>query len=818
VRVNLYCIVVTENSLAHGRSSTHLFQKVALLILATAFLSEIAGFLTHQLNLALGAVLLLWLAITYLPLRKVALRSHRLWLGLAILISAFASLRVQPGLRPLLVSLFLLGLYQVLSSGDETARELKGMAVGTFSFGLFLIFEKHSPIVWSAIQSFSVWFSRVIGAAGGRQLSISASFTGVYITLLFLSVSVALFFSSRRKKPVSLVLLVVAFLVANGIAIALGHPLAHAMATVVRDSAEGVSAYNRILMSAPLLALCLGLIPLYVFTRIMHPTIEPSPGKVRPVFGGVGLSALLVSILILVLVAPARDTGQARIAFYREGYFNWMRPIHGEYGSRSSGMFGNLPVFAEALGFESITIDSINGSILTGVTVLFMINIDHELPAHSYEEIREFVERGGSLVMLGDHTFFKDERKNWLNAVLRPFKIKYNFDSGDYFVGGWLHSYSYPASPLTVGMSDEQNDVGSVVGASLRISYPAVPVIIGRYGFSDEGNPDDEDGGYLGNLEYDPGERLGDVILAAAQNYGKGKVLIFGDTSGFVNPLMIDTYPFVNRVLTWLASDARIPAHGPRLTLSIVFLSLFILLTSVSGFSALRFLLMPILAIVPIILSQALFAGRVETPIRGDFALVDDSHYGRYPVEFWKPHGHMGLHLNLMRKGYLSFGMRDFDTHFLNSSRLLVLIAPSKAFTSGEITALDEYVRNGGNLLMAVGYEEKGASTSLLRHFGFDIENTPLGSFYTDVPGTDLFVYFREAWPISYSGEDVEVIAGHGEYPAVVLKNHGEGRIVVFGDSGFFYNINLETEDEPLTANIEFLSWLLDQLNTPEES
>ncbi|MFQ5905226.1 MAG: hypothetical protein ACE5JA_01505, partial [bacterium] len=511
--MNLYSIVVTKDSMAHGGPSTRIFQKTALLVVAIAFLSEIAGFLTHQLNLALGAALLAWFALTYLPQRKLAPRSYRLWLGLAIMITAFLSLRVQSCLRPLLVSLFLLGMYHVLSSTDETPRELKSIALGTFCFGLLLVFEKHSPLVWSAIQSFSVWFSGLIGAAGGTQFSISASFSGVYLTLLFLSLSLARLFSSERKKVANVMLLLAAFLATNGAAIALSHPLAGALATLVRGPAQGVSVHNRALLSAPLVTLCLGLFPLYIFSRTTRASTHSAPDKIRPLLGWMGLSALALSILTLVLVLPGRDSGQARIAFYREGYFNWMRPAHGEYGSRSSGMFGNLPVFAKALGFESVMIDTIDESTLKEVKVLFMANTDEELPAKSYEEIRRFVERGGALLMLGDHTFFKDERKNWLNAVLRPFRIRYNFDSADYFVGGWLHSYFYPSSPLTVGLSDEQNDVGSVVGASLRISYPAVPIVIGRYGFSDKGDPEDEDGGYLGNLEYEPGERLGDVVL-----------------------------------------------------------------------------------------------------------------------------------------------------------------------------------------------------------------------------------------------------------------------------------------------------------------
>jgi len=807
----LHC--VTQASADNAVSTTYLW-RIVLLIFATAFLSEIAGFLTHQLNLALGALLLIWVSITYLPLRKINIRSHQFWLGLAIGVAAIISLRIQPTLRPMVVSAHLLGLYVLFLSGDKVVPELKSMAIGVFSFGLVLVFEKHSPFVWSIIQSFSYGFSRFVAGTAGRQLSMSASFSGIYVTILFVSVSVFLFFSKVARRPISILLIVVGFLIANGMAIAVSHPLAHALHVLIPLSKEGVSVYNRVLLSTPLLALSFGVIPLYVFNRTNQPEREPVSRRSRLAFGQAGLLFLVASVFVLVFQVPRTPAGSPTIAFYSEGYFNWLRPRQGEYGSQSGGMFGNLPVLVEALGFKSVMIDSIDESTLSGVRVLFMANTDQRLPTHSYEDIRRFVERGGSLLMLGDHTFFKDEKKNWLNAVLKPFKIRFNFDSADYFIGGWLHSYFYPAGPLTVGLNDEQNDVGSVVGASLRVSYPAVPVLMGRYGFSDEGDPRDDEGGYLGNLEYDPGERLGDVVLAAAQNYGKGKILIFGDTSGFVNPLMVDTYPFMNRVFSWLASDSRNPAHGLRLTVSLIFLAAFVFFSSLSGSSWSRSLAMPIVVLLVVLFSQAAIAGKVERPIRGSYALVDDSHYGRYPVEFWKPNGVMGLHLNLMRGGYLSFSMRRFDTSLLNNSRFLVLIAPSTPFSSSEVKALDRYVKDGGNLLLTVGYEEKGASLSILRHFGFDIENIPLGVFYTNVPGTDLSAFFHEAWPISYDSEDVEVLAGRGEYPTIVMRDYGRGSIVIFGDSSFFYNINLETEDHPLIANIQFLEWLLGVLDT----
>jgi hypothetical protein len=149
----------------------------------------------------------------------------------------------------------------------------------------------------------------------------------------------------------------------------------------------------------------------------------------------------------------------------------------------------------------------------------------------------------------------------------------------------------------------------------------------------------------------------------------------------------------------------------------------------------------------------------------------------------------------------------------LAESKAYVLIGPTRPFVTSEIRMLEEYVREGGNLLLCVGYEERAASLPVLEHFGFEIENIPLGTFLAEVPGGGVSVYFREAWPVLYSGADGEVLAGRGEHETAVTRRLGDGRVIVLGDTSFFYNVNLETETEPVTPNILFLGWLLDHID-----
>jgi hypothetical protein len=91
------------------------------------------------------------------------------------------------------------------------------------------------------------------------------------------------------------------------------------------------------------------------------------------------------------------------------------------FGSKSAGMFGNLPHFLEAMGFATEKVDTISRDGLQDAQILMMINIDKEVPQDELEAIWNFVEGGGSLLLLGDHTFYKHGVKRIiLNDILDP--------------------------------------------------------------------------------------------------------------------------------------------------------------------------------------------------------------------------------------------------------------------------------------------------------------------------------------------------------------------------------------------------------------
>ena len=76
-------------------------------------------------------------------------------------------------------------------------------------------------------------------------------------------------------------------------------------------------------------------------------------------------------------------------------------------------------------------------------------------------------------------------------------------------------------------------------------------------------------GSFLGNYHYDPGEQLGDVVLVATTTYGRGRIVVWGDTSAFQGGLSSNYRKVVGPMLAWLSRPAawtERPAvpHGRR--------------------------------------------------------------------------------------------------------------------------------------------------------------------------------------------------------------------------------------------------------------
>jgi len=491
--------------------------------------------------------------------------------------------------------------------------------------------------------------------------------------------------------------------------------------------------------------------------------------------GGMSLGRRIVAfafVLLILLAVQDRRTiipcGRGRVALDRQrrvviyDNLDWSRPKFGYYGDRSGGMFGNLPDFLSSLGFLVQLEKELDDRKLQGVDLLVVINLMERFKSPVKEAIFRYLLVGGNLLVMGDHTGLGFIREP-LNDLIAPVGIKLQFDSVCPLVPSWQNCMEIRPHRITEHLSTE-NDIQIWIGASLEIRPPARPILIGVRAFSDAGNKDNPQEGFLGDLQYQRSEQLGDVVLVAESRLGKGKILVFGDTSSLQNGSLPYSYQFIQQIFYWLTEKAsdlslaktpRVQAYHQPDELSI---------------------------------NQA-------SPRREAYriAYIDSSHGELFDLSGWQKNSIDGLAYNLMRNRYAPFITRRLDSTLLDNSTLWVFISPTKSFSSKEQKLLHRFMAQGGMILWTSGWMVREASLSFLEDLGLSIINIPLGPVRERYGNYE--VRFQDAWPIQIEHQaesKTRVVLQWGGYPLVVFQRYGRGGLVLISDSRFVLNHNLE--------------------------
>ena len=494
-------------------------------------------------------------------------------------------------------------------------------------------------------------------------------------------------------------------------------------------------------------------------------------------------------------------------------------------------MYGMLPVLMESLGARCLRSPDLSEADVNDADVLVLIFPDEPWQAGQAERIHSFVRRGGSLLVLGEHTTGDPNGSNRFNEILAPTAMRVRFDSATFAVGGWLQSYEAISHPTMAGIADDQNQFGVVIGASVVARWPARPLLVGRWGWTDDGDQASERA-MMGNDRYDAGEKLGDVVLAAEQPLGRGRVVTFGDTSGLTNAISVSSYRFTSRLFGYLATKGAYVHAAWRQAITLLAGALLVVLVCRRPGpwkTSLAVIGVAVSLVACTAANQAMANllpdGRRSKP--DNLAYIDASHIEAYSSESWRPDGIGGLALTLMRNGYLTLDLPELAPERLERAGLLISIAPARAFSAAEVEAVKAFVKNGGTLMLMTGYEQRTPSAAMLDAFGLrvgmrqsaSLEPEPLGHFkspYLESEGKRVYVRFHAAWPVAAT-EPNEVIAyGRDNQPVIIMRRVGAGKVLLIGDPYFATNMNLENENgapfEGLRENADFWRWLLTML------
>jgi len=772
------------------------FLKMAIYLLMLNFLTDNMGSFAHKLNAYLALCLLTVFVLMYLPIKLTNVKVPQNLK--ALLLFAISALIFRQGgmYKPIAACIFVCALDQLLRTLDRKEPELYVLYLTTLFYTIFLLVYEFVPRVWLASQKISKFASILTSALVSYRVDYGTTYIGSMVTVSVSVFCLAALLLSKNRRIFHFTLLVISLVIINIIYLIL-----YTYSIVkIQNLYPGMlikSLHGQIILFLLLLP------PAYIYLRRMSLNYFPlssGPKKIN----------YFMLILFLPFLFIPNFTSQyprfvkpGKIVFYNEGHVDWNMPVFGKYGGKRGGMFGLLLKHLRAKDYE-ITVDTITLESLDNAQILVLINMDRILTKNEKQLVWDFVNKGGSLLVLGDHTGVDHIRKPF-NDLLSPVKINFNFDSAVPLTAKWEHAIELKPHYITNNIKDE-TDLQIGIGASLTISHPVRPVIVGKYGFSDYGDVRAGSRGYLGDMRYSQGEKLGDIILVAESNYGDGKVLVFGDTSSFQNGSLVQSSQFVDQVFLWLNIRGKILYTYHRYLLAILILSVVILWGAQRAFarSILIFLVSVCAsALLTIVIIQLVNVDEKEE-MKAELAYIDISHFERINLDSWgKPDGFGGLTYNLIRNGYYPQVLKTFDAPKILGAELVIIIAPAKPFADRELKVLGEFVRQGGYIIVTVGWEEKTGCNRLLQHFDFDIDNIPLGRV---LPTQNLQnLTFSEAWPVIYEQKDTEALCHVWNYPVIVYKRYFKGGILVAGDSSFLLNRNLEGLYNYSIANITFL-------------
>ncbi len=797
--------------------------------------------------------------------------------------------RLEP-LNVLAVPLVLTALAQRLSA--QSRATLLCAAQATLLLAIYRLAYISIPLVWYAADSVGRAMGWVAQLCTRRPLWVGATMGGVDYLVPMLYLAIILPLRSRRFSDAPRTFEKVLLAVFGVLVVLLGimlYMLALAfagdlLAAIAEDQApkkpslsqappepflspENAAIWRKLVpWNMPVLAAAIQCAIAWALFYWFRPqseaaSVEDSTRRtkiLRRIAGTVGAAYLAAAIPVATVLCPSRpDIADKKIVFYEKGYLNWLKPEHGQYGRLSVGMYGNLPTYLESLGAKALISPDLSDADLKDAVALVIIYPNEKWEDGQLERIADFVRRGGSLMVMGEHTVRETDGGSRINDVLGPTEMRVPFDSAVFAIGGWLHSYDALAHPTSAGVGDEANQFGVVIGGSVQARWPAQPLLVGRWGFADRGEADKGEA-TLGNERYEAGEKLGDVILAAEQPLGDGKVICFGDPSLLINGLTVSCHEYTSRLFTYLLGGGSTPQTTWRQLTGLAAIALLLALLlgrpRAGRLAAAALSLAASLAACTALTYQAwdvLPDGAFKAP--NNLAYIDASHLNADSPESWREDGLGALQLTLMRNGYMPLLLSQITPERLSKARLLFIDAPAREYSEDECRIVRDFARRGGIVIITVGYERAGPSSRLLSTLGFHVGTPepdagalaekphPLGhfkspffngrynyafvNFHAGWPNMRMriemarinylaFVRFHAAWPV-YCDDPTAYVAAATEQgkPVIVVRQLRSGVVAVIGDTCFAMMKNLENEDgtpiEGLRENTVFWRWFL---------
>lgn len=755
------------------------------------------------------------------------------------------------------ISIFLSGIDLTLKGIKIKRKELHILSLFSLSYTIFYLIIQTIPVFWKLVQDFSLIVSSSIGSLIGKPMLIGPTISGLWIVISFFLVSVICFIllSDKKLKLIKLLLTIVGIFIAWIIYL------------IIIGLTEYKSNYDLVNLHIILFILCLVPTLFYLLKTNVDEgkIINFNFGKIKikkVIKNKLVWSLLFLFLSTLILTSffsfeENKSSNKTKILFYGQNMLgSWDIPKYGKYGREASGMFGLLPMYLNASGFENVILvdnkttflntaqqvnenitryvnltdyiniiesNKVTTDVLQDIDIFVIININKSLLPDEKQVIWKFVEKGGSLLVLGDHTNVGGIQEP-LNDLLKPVEINFRFDSALPLDSkfNWITCYQLLYHPITYNIKNF-DEIQISVGASLNSSINSIPLVIGRYGFSDKGDLLNEIS-YLGDYKYNPGEQVGDIILAVTTYYGQGKVVVFGDTSTFQNSALPYSYSFIYNIIYWLNN---------RQTSTIIFLKIGIsLLLLIAAFIFVFTYKKSYIHnfVFSFVFTLALIISAIINPmimpdmqISKNVVYIDAAHNEQFNLDSFTENSVNGLILNLNRNGYLPIILKEFSKEKIKKSKIIIFNSPTKSLTTDNLEFLHNYMTDGGFIILATGYPDKEAFSILLKKYSLDILNIPLGPFPYVEENPEKYENeprFVDSWPIIFNenqGKSYYNFTWDKNYNLMVFIKQGKGGLLLISDSQYLLDKNIESIYDYWPGNIILLKNIIDEFKSIED-
>jgi len=441
--------------------------------------------------------------------------------------------------------------------------------------------------------------------------------------------------------------------------------------------------------------------------------------------------------------------------------------------------------------------DSLTDEILNNYDILIIKTPSAYLPSE-IDAIVRFVENGGGLFLIGDHTNFAGIGTN-LNQLSGKFGIEFGFDAVNTIKGRLFY---FQRGEFLHPVIKYMPNLDFMTGCSLKAPLWGEPVIMGSGLRADPGEFASV-GFFRETRENDP-TQVTDTIWgllnqAVAVKYGKGRVVAFADSTiisnfriffGGSSNFVIGAMEYLNRKNTYENEKQILFLLG----MPLAGLAAFLLGRKSWGERKMGALLV-VLAIGALAVGGALliFSTKGENTVPSRFydynhtVGFDGEHSGNITSQGDLQGEYETFYIWTQRVN-LTPSMEERMQDAMAKGRAMVVIDPVAELSGEELASLRDYIKGGGCVLLMVS--SQGPWSEVIRSFG-------LQTYYLQEPANstanasmmDLAFAWKDGLPIKPWGWAIK-----GGRPLLDIDgrvvmaqaDYGQGKFLLFTDSWVF--------------------------------